>query len=206
LTGPVRRHDGVARIISEELVYGGWNRLTRVALAMPDGAVVERHIEDHGTSVTVLPYDPERRTALLVSMPRAAVIRAGEDDLLEAIAGRLDGDDPAHCAAQEALEEAGVRLAALEPVGCFWSMPTLSLERIRFYLAPYGQGDRVSAGGGSPEEAENIAVHELPLAELAAMAGDGRLRDLKTMVLLQALMLRRPQLFAAAAAPAGERG
>ena len=56
-------------IVERETVYDGWIHLDRVSLQMADGVVVERHVEDHGVSVTVLPYDPERRTALLVSMP-----------------------------------------------------------------------------------------------------------------------------------------
>ena len=39
-------------------------------------------------------------------------------------------------------------------------------------------------------------MQERPLAELAAMADAGRLTDLKTLTLLLALRLRRPELFA----------
>jgi len=39
-------------------------------------------------------------------------------------------------------------------------------------------------------------VVELPLAELAARADEGRLDDMKTMLLVQTLRLRRPDLFA----------
>jgi hypothetical protein len=40
-----------------------------------------------------------------------------------------------------------------------------------------------------------VTVHEVPLAELAAMVGRGALADMKTLVLLFALQLRRPELF-----------
>jgi nudix-type nucleoside diphosphatase (YffH/AdpP family) len=184
-----------ARIVQEEVVYDGWIHLRRVMLQMPDGAVVERHIEDHGTSVTVLPYDIDRRCALLVSMPRAPVLAAGEADLLEAISGRLEESDPRHCAAHEAMEEAGVRLGQLEEVGFFWSMPSQSLERIRFFLAPYTKADRCGPGGGSAAEAENVKVHELALASLPGFIRDGRLRDLKTIVLVQMLQMLMPDFF-----------
>lgn len=182
-------------IVERETVYDGWIHLDRVSLQMADGVVVERHVEDHGVSVTVLPYDPERRTALLVSMPRAPVIAAGEDDLLEAIAGKLGREHPRECAAREALEEAGVVLTQLDEQGVFWSMPTLSLERIHFFLAPYRRHDRIAEGGGVAHEAENITVHELHLVDLPAMIREGRLRDLKTIVLVQALQLQSPELF-----------
>ena len=45
-------------------------------------------------------------------------------------------------------------------------------------------------------EGESIAVVELALAELAAMADAGRITDMKTMLLTQTLRLKRPDLFA----------
>jgi nudix-type nucleoside diphosphatase (YffH/AdpP family) len=182
-------------ITRQELVYEGWTRLRRVALRMPDGEEVERHIEDHGTAVTVLPYDPERRVALLVSMPRAPVIEAGEEDLLEAVAGRIEGEEPETCAHRELLEEAGLRGTQLVPIGQVWSMPSLSTERIHLYLARFRAADRVASGGGAEDENEGISVRELSLDALASGIGDGTIRDMKTMLLVQALMLREPDLF-----------
>jgi nudix-type nucleoside diphosphatase (YffH/AdpP family) len=125
-----------AEILESEIVYRGQTCLSKIALKMPDGAVVERHIEDHGAAITVLPYHPNRRTALLVSMPRAPVIQAGQPDLLEAIAGSLEaGEEPTSCVRREAMEEAGVVLEDLEKVATVWSMPSLSTERIHLYLA-----------------------------------------------------------------------
>ena len=43
----------------------------------------------------------------------------------------------------------------------------------------------VSNGGGDPSEGEDIAVSELPFAEALAMVSDGRIRDAKTIMLLQ---------------------
>ncbi|RYH30795.1 MAG: ADP-ribose pyrophosphatase, partial [Alcaligenaceae bacterium] len=63
-------------IVARTLVYDGFYRLWRLRVLMPDGAAVERHLEDHGAAVAVLPYDPVRRVALLVAMPRAPVIDA----------------------------------------------------------------------------------------------------------------------------------
>lgn len=55
-------------------------------------ALVERHVEDHGPGLAMLPWDGVRRTALRIAQPRAAVLRDGSDPVLEAIAGRLDLD------------------------------------------------------------------------------------------------------------------
>lgn len=145
----------------------------------------------------MLPYDPERRAALLVRQFRAPPFHAaGEAQMLEAPAGRLDEDDPEACARREAVEEVGLRLGALEPVVFAWTMPALSTERAHLFLAPYRAVDRVGAGGGLSSEQEGISVTEMPLAELAAMADAGALTELKLFALVQTLRLRRPELFA----------
>ena len=189
--------NALSKIADSTLVYDGWTKVERIAFAMPDGALVERHIEQHGDGVAVLAYDPERRKALLVAMPRPPVIRCGEEaDLLEAIAGGIaEGEDPEDCARREAMEEAGVRLGALELVANVWTMPVLSTERIGLYLAAYSAADRVGAGGGASGEHENISVHELALDDLWADASAGRLTDHKTLTLVQALRIRSPELF-----------
>lgn len=184
-----------ATILSRTLVYDRFYTLWRLALRQPSGTVVERHLEHHGEPVAVLPYDPDRRVALLVTQPRAPVIVAGEADLLEAIAGNRDGDDPEASVRREAMEEAGVRLGAIQRIGTVWSMPSFSTERLTLFLAVYRAEDRISSGGGHPAEDECITVHEIALADLAARASAGTLADAKTLILVQALMLRRPDLF-----------
>ena len=75
-------------------------------------------------------------------------------------------------------------------------MPGISTEQMDLFLASYAENDRVTAGGGLAEENEQITVVEIPLKDLAAAADDGSLTDMKTLVLVQTLRLRRPQLFA----------
>ena len=144
----------------------------------------------------MLPYDPERRVAILVRQFRAPVFHAaGEAEMLEAPAGLLDEDEPANGARREVLEEVGLTLAVLEPVAAVWTMPGISTERMHLFLAPYGPGDRIGAGGGVAGEHEAITVAETALTDLAALADRGALTDLKTFALVQTLRLRRPDLF-----------
>jgi nudix-type nucleoside diphosphatase (YffH/AdpP family) len=182
-----------ATIRSRTLVYDGWYKLWRLCVRMPNGVEVERHLEDHGAAVAVLPYDPVRRVAMLVSMPRAAVIDAGHPPLLEAIAGTITCDAE-ESARREAMEEGGVRLGVLEFVAEVWSLPALSSERLGLYLAPYGADDRVEQGGGAEGEHESITVHEIALEVLRKMRVGGALDDAKTLSLVQALELRRNEL------------
>lgn len=178
-------------------IHDGWSTFLVADLTMPDGSRLTREIEDHGRAVCVLPYDPERRVALLIRQFRAPLFYAdGTPDLVEAPAGLLDEHDPEEGVRREAFEEAGVRLGPLESVSSVWSMPGISTERMDLFLAPYAQADRTGAGGGLPEEGEDITVLEMPLATLAQMSDGGALPDVKTLLLVYALRLRHPALFA----------
>jgi nudix-type nucleoside diphosphatase (YffH/AdpP family) len=181
-------------LLHEKTLHEGWVRYIRATFRI-GGKTIEREIVAHGGAVAVLPYDPERRVALLVRQFRAPVfVATGKGELLECIAGILEEDEEG-AARREALEEAGLRLGQLEPVVCGWSSPGLATERIYLFLAIYGAADRDGDGGGKPEEGENITVQEYPLDELSNMADAGTLTDLKTFALVQSLRLRRPELF-----------
>jgi nudix-type nucleoside diphosphatase (YffH/AdpP family) len=179
------------------VIHRGWNTFAIATLTLPDGGTVERALEDHGRAVCVLPYDPERCVALLVRQVRVGPAFWGEPaEFDEAPAGGLDGGEPEAVAIREAMEEAGVRLERLDLVAHAYSMPSVSSERLWLYLAPYALVDRTGSGGGLRAEGEQVVVLEIPLATLADEARSGRMLDLKTLALVQALMLRRPELFA----------
>ena len=182
-------------IIGTEEKYRGWCTLLLAQVRYPDGRIVKREIEDHGRASCVLPYDPARKTALLVRQLRVPPLYAGgEATILEAPAGLIDpGEDGNTAARREAMEEVGVRLTSLELVTSAWSMPGISAERMDLFLGAYAAADRTGAGGGIDDE--GIEVVEMPLSALAAMADAGTLNDMKTLVLLQTLRLRRPELF-----------
>lgn len=181
-----------------ETIYQGYSTLMMATLSAPDGTLFKREIEHHGHGAAVLPYDPYRRTALLVSIPRPPVIWAGgPPELAEAPAGMIDDGDPDATARREAMEEVGVALGELEPVGTTFTSPGVSSERIHLYLAPYAARDRTGAGGGVAGEQENITVLEAPLAQLWSWVEEQRIEDLKTLTLILALRVRRPHLFGA---------
>jgi nudix-type nucleoside diphosphatase (YffH/AdpP family) len=185
-----------AEILGSTVAYSGWNRMLVATVRTAGGAEIKRSVEDHGAAVALLPFDPRRRCALLVRQLRVPVLMAeGAPTLLEAPAGILDSDDPAACARREAMEEAGLELADLVALGKVYPMPGISTERIHLFLAEYDVASRVAEGGGLAEENEEIEIVEMDLSELAALADAGSLNDLKTFALVQALRLRRPDLF-----------
>jgi nudix-type nucleoside diphosphatase (YffH/AdpP family) len=181
-----------------ETAYKGWLRLLLAQLRDSDGNSFQRVIEDHGQGTAVLPYDPLRRVAIVVRLPRAPVLLAGETDLLiEAPAGLIDpGEDAATAARREAFEEAGVELRDLEAAGNLWTMAGISTERMAMFLASYSAADRTGRGGGLADENENITVEEMPLLDLARKADANELTDIRLLTLLLTLRVRHPHLFA----------
>ena len=185
-----------ARIGGVRLVHDGWARYLVAEVMQEDGTRITREMEDHGRAVAVLPYDPDRRVATLVSQFRAPVLYSNGPPIhLEAPAGLLDEGAPEDEARREALEETGLRLGRLDFVASAWSMPGISTARMDLFLAAYSAADQTGAGGGFAAEGEAVAVHEIPLPELAAMSRRGALTDMKSLTLLFALQLRRPDLF-----------
>jgi 8-oxo-dGTP pyrophosphatase MutT (NUDIX family) len=105
-------------ILSTYSLYDGWTTLRLVRLRLESGEVIQREVEDHGNTLAVLPFDPVRRTALLVRGLRApALLSAGRTELLECPAGLIEEADPAQTARREAYEEVGLQLRHLEHAG-----------------------------------------------------------------------------------------
>ncbi|MCB5174895.1 NUDIX domain-containing protein [Microvirga lenta] len=184
------------RITKVGTLYDGWRKVLGFTVRKSDGETMEREIVESDDVAAVLPYDPQRRTVVLVRQFRVPVMHIeAKPDILEVIAGLLEGDEPEACARREAMEEAGLRLGTLEPVGCTWSTPGAMTERLNLFLAPYTAADRVAEGGGLAEEHEDIEVLEIGCGELARMLEQNAVTDLKTLALTQALRIRHPELF-----------
>lgn len=182
-------------ILGTREVYGGWTKLLIATVRMPDGRTLKREIEDHGEAICVLPYHPVRKTVVLVRQPRLPVLyAAGQPEMLEAIAGVVEDKDAETCAHREAMEEALLKLDSLDHVFSAWTMPGLSTELMHFYLAVYSGEARPDMHGGVDEDEDTVAV-EIALAEVARMADAKALPDAKTLLLVQTLRLRRPDLF-----------
>ena len=145
-----------------------------------------REVYDRGHGAALLPYDPDRGTVLLTRQFRYPAFVAGHDDLLvEAPAGLLDDADPAARIRLEVEEETGYRLRDVRKVlECFTS-PGAVTETLHLFVGAYDPSMRVSDGGGLEDEGEDIEVLELSFAEAVRMVEDGRIRDAKTILLLQ---------------------
>jgi len=182
-------------IASLTTAYSGWTKLL-VAQVRAGAKTFPREIEHHGNAVAVLPYDPVRRVATVVRQFRAPIAYiTGQGQMpYEAVAGLQEDEDAETCARRETMEEAGLQLRSLERVTACWTMPGISTEQITLFLAPYDMEDRRAEGGGVEGENEAIMHAEVGLRRLSEELANGT-ADMKLLVLVQALQLRRPELF-----------
>ena len=150
----------------------------------------KRESYDIGNGAAVLPIDRARGLVLLIRQFRWPAFEAGRRELLiEAPAGKLDGDDPQTCVTREAMEEAGVRVTNLRRVTVCFSSPGAVTEQLSLFLADYDSAAPRGKGGGHEAEGEDIDVLEIGLDDAMAMIARGEIVDAKTIILLQAAKL-----------------
>ncbi|MCG7505196.1 NUDIX domain-containing protein [Mesorhizobium retamae] len=191
--------DDRIRILSQEILSDDWAILKKTTFdyRRRDGVweTQVRQTYDRGDGAAILPFDPDRGTVLLVRQFRwPAFVTGHKEPLIEVCAGLLDKDDPETCIRKEAEEELGYRLNSVKLLLTPYMSPGSVTERLWLFAARYSPADRISEGGGAPEEGEDIEVLEMPVDDAIAAISDGRIIDAKTILLLQHLKLN-PALF-----------
>jgi nudix-type nucleoside diphosphatase (YffH/AdpP family) len=152
---------------------GSWQRQTRETY-------------DRGHGATILLYNREQRTVLLVRQFRFPTYGNGHDGfLIETAAGLLDQASPEDRIKTEVEEETGYRVGEVRKVFEAFMSPGSVTERLYFFVAEYDPATRAGAGGGIAEEGEDIEVLELKMEDALQMMADGRIADGKTIMLLQ---------------------
>lgn len=156
-----------------------WDDKWRVlvhTLALPDGRMIERATVDHPGAVVLVPArrGPGGIEVLVLRQYRLALGRV----ILELPAGTREPGEPwEQCAQRELREETGHSAGRLIALGEVWPAPGLSNERMALFLALELAADPLPA-----DEDEQIQLVTMPLAELVAMALDGRLEDAKSII------------------------
>ncbi|WP_031426348.1 NUDIX domain-containing protein [Flavimarina sp. Hel_I_48] len=149
----------------------------------------EREIFDRGHGAVVLLYNQQQQSIILTEQFRMPVYMTEKEDavMMEACAGMLDDNDPKTAIIKEIEEETGYRLKEDQITKIYkaYSSPGAVTEILHYFVAPYTRAQKVSGGGGSAEETENIIVHEMPFAKAIQLLSDGTIKDAKTIVLLQ---------------------
>ncbi|MBD9596431.1 NUDIX domain-containing protein [Ensifer sp. ENS05] len=184
----------VTRILASEVVAKAWGTLTQYTFQYSklSGELTEitREVYDRGHAAAVLLHDPERDMVILVRQFRPpAMVNGSNPFLVEVCAGVLDGDDPATCARKEALEEAGVVVKDIRLITAAYGLPAAVTEVLSLFIGTYDS--KTQQGGGLPDEGEDVEVLELPFQVAFQMISTGEIVDMKTILLLQHLMLER---------------
>jgi ADP-ribose pyrophosphatase len=145
-----------------------------------DGEEVTRQWVAHPGSVGIVAHDGEH--VWLVRQPREA---AGEPDLLELPAGKLDeeGESPLECAVRELAEEIGKAASDWEHLTTYFTSAGFTDEQCHIYLAT-----DLSDQPGHSIAGERIDVEPHALSDLDATIAS--CRDAKTIIGLQLLRAR----------------
>ena len=134
-----------------------------------------RHTRDvlrTGRTVGVLPIDPERGEVVLLRQFRlAAHLRTGQGDMVEIVAGYIDGDEqPSAAARRECIEEIGVAPRVLLQLLNFMPAPGVSDEHGTLFLGII-DASMVPERAGAAHEAEHTRPMRVPIdAALGALA------------------------------------
>lgn len=158
-------------------------------LTRKNGEVIrhKREVYDRGNGATILLYNRDKHTVVMIRQFRVATWVNGNEDgrLIETCAGLLDDDEPEACIRKEAIEETGYRVGEVRKVFELYMSPGGVTEIVHFFIAEYDDSLRANAGGGV--EDEDIEVLEIPFSCALEMVASGEIRDGKTVILLQYL-------------------
>lgn len=153
----------------------------------------EREAYDRGNGAVVLLYNKAAKTVILTRQFRLPTYVNGNESgmLIEACAGLLDEDNPEECIRRETIEETGYQINEVEKVYEVYMSPGSVTEILYFFIAEYTPKDKVAEGGGAEDEQEDIEILELHIEEAMQMVKTGEIKDAKTIMLLQHLLLSK---------------
>jgi len=145
-----------------------------------------RETYDRGNGATILLYNLERRTVILIRQFRfPAYVNGHSGMLIEAAAGLLDTASPEERIKAEVEEETGYRVDHVRKIFEAFMSPGSVTEKLYFFVAEYDAESKTAAGGGNRAEGEDIEVLELSIDDAMTAIERGEIADGKTIMLLQ---------------------
>lgn len=189
--------NGNIKNIEKTLLSDNWYTLDKFKFdyQKEDGSweTQEREAYDRGNGATILLYNKEKGTVVLTRQFRMPTYVNGNEDgmMIEACAGLLDGDNPEDCIRKEVEEETGYKVNDVRKVFECYMSPGSVTEILYFFVGVYEDRMKVGEGGGAEDETENIEVLEYPFKIALQMIASGKIKDAKTIMLLQYAQIQR---------------
>ncbi|WP_291099403.1 MULTISPECIES: GDP-mannose pyrophosphatase NudK [unclassified Flavobacterium] len=179
------------KIQQTDLLSDNWYVLNKVTFDyQKEDNTVETHVRevyDRGNGAAILLYNSIQKTVILTRQFRLPTYLNGNETgmMIEVCAGLLDKDNPEQCIIRETEEETGYRLSKVRKVFETYMSPGAVTEILYLFMGEYDATMKVSDGGGAEHEQENIDVMEMSFDEAFAMIETGKIKDAKTILLLQ---------------------
>ncbi|MEG2310231.1 GDP-mannose pyrophosphatase NudK [Chryseobacterium sp.] len=183
-------------IENTEILSNNWYTLKKVTFQIiKDNGETEvqiREAYDRGNGAAILLYNINSKNVILTRQFRLPTYINGNSTgfLIEACAGVLDNDNPEDCIKRETEEETGYKISKVEKIFEAYMSPGSVTELLHFYIAEYADDMKVNEGGGLKEEGENIEVLEINFEKAIEMIVSGEIKDAKTIMLLQHLLIK----------------
>ncbi len=169
-------------VSGDEVFPGGFFRVRRDVVRLPDGRETVREYVQHPGAVAMVALFHDGRV-LLERQFRYPLRR----EFIELPAGKLEPGEPhEQTAMRELLEETGYVASEWRRLGVIHNAIGYSDESIEIWLAT-GLAKRAQ----NLDAGEFLEVLEVPLTEALAMAADGRITDAKTIIGLLWAQARR---------------
>lgn len=151
-------------------------------IRLPNGNTVTREIVETRNSVCVAALDGFGNV-ILVKQYREAV----GDFLLEVPAGGIESNEkPLNAACRELEEETGFLAKQITFEFFFWATPGISNEGMYAYSA-----EDLELHGQLNQDDENIEVVHVNLDDVGFLISTGKIRDGKTIALLNLILLKK---------------
>jgi len=186
-------------VLGQERLASAWKNYDRFrfTFAGNDGTPVthDREVLRVGRVAAVLPVDPARGTVTLIHQFRyPAQLATGRGELVEIVAGMVEeGEEPAHAAHRECLEEVGVAPRAVIPLFQFMPAPGL-VEELAFLYLGLIDSSRVPERAGAADEAEHTRPVSVPIDKALEALASGAIVNGYCVMALQWLALNRNRL------------
>lgn len=179
-------------ISNETIVYDGHFKIKKFDITNPKtGKTHPQECFERGESVAALVFDSEKKVFLFTKQFRIG----SREHLIEIPAGSMDknGESPEDTLRRELMEELGIEIAPplengyknFQSLGSFYVSPGGCSEKVHIFIVD--KIIRKEKGGGVDDE--DIEMIELSAEETGKMFVSGEIKDMKTILALQAFFM-----------------